>query len=596
LADGGGMTQIVGAKALRLAVLLVVLAAGGQAAELIKDSDCLDCHNDKSLVKTNAIGRAVSLFVNEPVLRASVHSTNSCQSCHPDITAAHPDDERAATPVDCSQCHARQTHSYGASVHGLALKSGDPAAPTCKDCHDGHELKPISDPASPLHFSNLGKTCGACHEQAAADVGSSIHGWAAANGKPEAATCIDCHAEHQIEELKTAGTLKISADVCSKCHASERINTKFNLPADRVETFFASYHGLASKYGSALAANCASCHGYHLVLPSADPRSTINTNNLVATCGQCHPGATDKFAQGRIHVAEVAPEQAEGFGGKANAWVRRIYILLIVATISVMLVHNGLLFIRKWIRLHRSEHRTIVRMNRQQRWQHFLLAFSFIVLAVTGFALKFPDSWIAKLLGAHEDFRRWSHRVAGVVMILLGLYHVVYLLATKDGRKLLKDFLPVKKDVADAAANVKYLSGKSPEKAKFGRFGYPEKMEYWAVVWGTIIMGVTGVMIWFKMGVTQYFPRWVVEVATTIHYYEAILACLAILVWHFYHVMFDPDIYPVNLACWDGKVTEHWQKDEHPLDAEAQPVSHVGTSATKTSAKAPGTSSDAAAA
>jgi cytochrome b subunit of formate dehydrogenase len=174
------------------------------------------------------------------------------------------------------------------------------------------------------------------------------------------------------------------------------------------------------------------------------------------------------------------------------------------------------------------------------------------------------------------------------VMIVLGLYHVVYLLTTKDGRKLLKDFFPVKKDVADAAANVKYLSGKSPEKAKFGRFGYPEKMEYWAVVWGTIIMGVTGVMIWFKMGVTQYFPRWVVEVATTIHYYEAILACLAILVWHFYHVMFDPDIYPVNLAAWDGKVSEHWLQDEHPLDPQAAPPAGTTSSSVKPALAEPG--------
>ena len=65
-------------------------------------------------------------------------------------------------------------------------------------------------------------------------------------------------------------------------------------------------------------------------------------------------------------------------------------------------------------------------------------------------------------------------------------------------------------------------------------------MEYWAVVWGTIIMGVTGLMIWFKTDVTHWLPRWAVDVALTIHYYEAILACLAIVVWHFYHVMFDP--------------------------------------------------------
>src|SRR5512145_749692 len=103
-----------------MAVLLVVWAAGGRAAELIKDSDCLDCHNDETLVKTNAAGRAVSLFVNESLLRASVHNTNTCQSCHPDITAKHPDDEVPAKPVDCSRCHERQTLTYADSVHGIA--------------------------------------------------------------------------------------------------------------------------------------------------------------------------------------------------------------------------------------------------------------------------------------------------------------------------------------------------------------------------------------------------------------------------------------------------------------------------------------------
>ena len=94
-------------------------------------------------------------------------------------------------------------------------------------------------------------------------------------------------------------------------------------------------------------------------------------------------------------------------------------------------------------------------------------------------------------------------------------------------------------------------------------------MEYWAVVWGTIIMGVTGLMIWFKMDVTRFLPRWAVDVALTIHYYEAILACLAIIVWHFYHVIFDPDVYPLNWACWSGKVSHHWQAEEHPLDQPA---------------------------
>jgi formate dehydrogenase gamma subunit len=205
-------------------------------------------------------------------------------------------------------------------------------------------------------------------------------------------------------------------------------------------------------------------------------------------------------------------------------------------------------------------------MSRSQRWQHAVLAGSFITLAVTGFALKFPDSWIAMLMGSSEPFRRWSHRVAGIVLLVAGLYHLIYLLRIQQGRQLAKDLFPIKKDLVDVIAAGRYLVGLSPNKPKIGRFGYAEKMEYWAVIWGTIIMGVTGLVVWFKMEVTQWLPRWAVDVALTIHYYEAIFACLAIIVWHFYHVMFDPDVYPVNLACWDGKVSEHWHEEEHGLE------------------------------
>jgi cytochrome b subunit of formate dehydrogenase len=123
------------------------------------------------------------------------------------------------------------------------------------------------------------------------------------------------------------------------------------------------------------------------------------------------------------------------------------------------------------------------------------------------------------------------------------------------------------KDLKDVFANLRYFAGRSGERPRFGRFGYAEKMEYWAVVWGTVIMGVTGLMIWCKMDVTRFLPRWAVEVATTVHFYEAILACLAIVVWHFYHVLFDPEVYPMNMAWWDGRVSEEWLKEEHPLES-----------------------------
>lgn len=557
--------------------MVLFLASGGRAAsaDAIKNSECLDCHSDNTLTRTDPSGREISVFVDEAKLAASAHRTNACVDCHRDITRNHPDDEIPARPVNCQQCHERQSASYGASVHARALAAGRNESATCTDCHNSHEVVSPYSPASPLHFTRQTQTCGGCHELEAREVAESVHGRAAAAGKREAPTCVDCHSEHTIQGLK-ARSPRTSSDVCSNCHASERINTKFNLPSDRVKTFFDSYHGLASKYGSTLAANCGSCHGYHKILPSSDPNSTIHKDHLVETCGKCHPGATDKFVAGKIHLDIAAAKSGPELSDQINWWVRRIYLLLIVVIIGAMVVHNLLLFVRKVAAHLRASGRSILRMNLSQRWQHALLAINFIILAVTGFALKFPDSWIAWMMGSSEPIRRWAHRIAGVLLLLVGLYHIIYVIATRDGRKLVRDLWPVKKDAADVCGSVRFLFGLSKEKPKIGRFGYSEKMEYWAVVWGTIIMGVTGLMIWFKMDVTQYLPRWVVDVALTIHYYEAILACLAIVVWHFYHVIFDPDVYPLNLACWDGRVSKHWQEEEHPLedsDSDTPPTS-----------------------
>lgn len=566
------------AAIIALTGLWLALATGALAAPAMQDSDCLACHSDKTLTTKNAAGREISLFVDQARLAASVHKTNSCASCHTDITPTHPDDNRPVQPVNCAICHAQQTASYGASVHGLAVKAGDKTAATCQDCHDSHDILPSSSPASPLYFSRQAETCGQCHVQEAADWAKSVHGKAVAAGSRTAPTCTDCHSEHKIEALKGASALKIS-DICSRCHASVTLDSKYNLPANRVKTYVESYHGLAAQYGSTVVANCASCHGYHKILPSSDPDSTINANNLVATCGKCHPGANRMFVSGKIHVDLAATPEAGDMGGKINWWVRQIYLTLIFGVVGAMFVHNALLFLRKTAARLRASARPVLRMSLSQRWQHVVLVTSFIILAITGFALKFPDSWLAELFGPHESFRRWTHRITGIVLLLAGVYHIIYLLRTPEGRRLLKDLFPVKKDIADTWCAVCYLVGWSREKPKIGRFGYAEKMEYWAVVWGTIIMSVTGLMIWLKMDVTAFLPRWVVEVAQTIHYYEAVLACLAIVVWHFYHVIFDPDVYPLNPACWDGRVSEEWQKHEHPLEEQTGQPPSVSTDA-----------------
>ena len=553
-------------SAKRLLVITAFCLIGQWAARAgLSNNDCLDCHSDKTLAVTNAAGVAKSLFVDSAILTASVHKTNSCISCHADATTKHPDDNRVLTPVSCARCHGQQGESYGASVHGLARKAGHENAATCADCHGSHDILPPTSPASPLHFVHQAQTCGRCHAQEARDVAASVHGKAMATGERDAPTCTDCHSEHKIQALKDDSALAIS-EVCSRCHASVYLDGKYNLPADRVKTYLESYHGLAAQNGSVVVAHCASCHGYHKILPSSDPVSMINTNNLVATCGQCHPGADKMFVSGKIHEDISAAGAGHDLGGRISSWVRRIYLALIFVVVGSMLVHNVLLFHKKVAAHLRASGRPVLRMSLSHRWQHAVLALSFITLAVTGFALKFPDSGLAAMLGSSEPVRRWIHRIAGIVLLLVGLYHLIHILKTKEGRRLVRDLFPVKKDLDDIRCAIRYLAGWSDEKPKIGRFGYAEKMEYWAVLWGTIIMGATGLMIWFKLDVTRFLPRWAVDVALTIHYYEAVLACLAIVVWHFYHVIFDPDVYPLNTACWNGRVSEEWQKHEHPLD------------------------------
>jgi cytochrome b subunit of formate dehydrogenase len=209
-------------------------------------------------------------------------------------------------------------------------------------------------------------------------------------------------------------------------------------------------------------------------------------------------------------------------------------------------------------------------MSLSERIQHGALLISFFTLVLTGFALKFPDAWwvapIRDISPLMFQARGILHRAAGVAMVLAGLYHVYYLLATPRGKRLLRDLIPVRKDITDAVAVMKYNLGFSPVKPQFGRFSYIEKSEYWALVWGTVVMGATGVILWFDNTFLGLLTKLWWDVAQTVHYYEAWLATLAIVVWHFYFVIFNPDSYPINLAFWKGTLTEEEMHEEHPLE------------------------------
>lgn len=208
-------------------------------------------------------------------------------------------------------------------------------------------------------------------------------------------------------------------------------------------------------------------------------------------------------------------------------------------------------------------------MTTNQRWQHLILLTSFIILVITGFALKFPDSWFAEVLGMSERIRSIVHRIAGVVLIAAGFYHVFYVAIAREGQRLIRDIFPNLTDARNAYQAMTYYTGLGKTKPKFARFTYGEKAEYWALVWGTALMGLTGVMMWAKVWVGNLLARWWVDVATAVHFYEAILATLAIVVWHFYQVFADPDVYPMNWAWWDGKMPVDQYRHEHELDTDS---------------------------
>jgi len=393
-------------------------------------------------------------------------------------------------------------------------------------------------------------------------------------GVRESPVCTDCHGEHHIlshlDPDSPVYSLRLSKEVCSRCHDSMVVNQKYDLPTEQVSTYFESYHGLANRLGDTSAANCASCHGVHDILSEEDPRSAIHPSNLVETCGSCHPGASEQFVAGLVHISAEDPQNWIIF------WIRRIYIALIVLTIGSMLIHNFLIVFRHI----RDKYRHQKKVPRVQRFpgpalvQHVLLSIFFIVLVISGFSLSFPDSiftqLIARTFDLGEDQRGFVHRVAGVGLTITTIWHILSITLTQRGRQELKALAFKWRDMRDAFQNVMYHLGLSKTKPKFDRFDYSEKMEYWAFMWGTVIMILTGLMMWFPALLAQHLGMgkiWV-DVATVIHYYEAWLATLAIIIWHFFFVVFHPEEYPMAMSWVTGELSVESMKERHPEELE----------------------------
>jgi formate dehydrogenase gamma subunit len=206
-----------------------------------------------------------------------------------------------------------------------------------------------------------------------------------------------------------------------------------------------------------------------------------------------------------------------------------------------------------------------LRWTMTERIQHWVLAITFSLLVITGFALKYPESWWAwpfAMAGAF-DLRGFLHRLAATFYLALSLYHLGYLFFTTRGRAQLRALMLKIQDFIDMKRQVWRNLGKHAPLPQYGHFTYWEKLEYWALAWGTAIMAFTGLILWFENISLKIFPLWILDVSTVIHFYEAILATLAIFIWHFYFVIFNPTVYPVNFSMFNGYITEEGMREEH---------------------------------
>jgi cytochrome b subunit of formate dehydrogenase len=143
------------------------------------------------------------------------------------------------------------------------------------------------------------------------------------------------------------------------------------------------------------------------------------------------------------------------------------------------------------------------------------------------------------------------------------LYHVIYLFATERGREVLVFMLPKFEDLKHASQTMMYYLRIKRHKPEYDKYNYIEKAEYWALIWGTIVMGVTGFILWFPTFVGEWAPIWLIKVSEIIHFYEAILASLAIIIWHWFFVIFHPKEYPMSFTWIDGKMSLQHYRHHH---------------------------------
>lgn len=209
--------------------------------------------------------------------------------------------------------------------------------------------------------------------------------------------------------------------------------------------------------------------------------------------------------------------------------------------------------------------RSYVRFTLAQRVEHVLMLLSFSTLGLTGLPQRFASHpvsmWFINILGGIDNLRT-IHHTAAIVMMFGTMYHILVVGYKIFVERQRMTMLPVLQDAKDALGVLLYNIGLRKSRPQMGRYTFEEKAEYWAFAWGAVVMGFTGFLMWNPVTASKFLPGEFVPAAKAAHGGEAVLAVLAIIVWHMYSV----HIKMFNKAMWTGRLTEEEMLHEHPLE------------------------------
>lgn len=541
--------------------LLLSLApfAGAEQGMAIDPATCLGCHGDK--ISTQAFA-------------SSVHGKNGCTSCHIEITdlAKHMKGEVKVGKVLCERCHKKETAEHYQSVH---ISKGV----MCADCHtDIHTHRPWKNDKRVVVAK-----CVQCHDKQEV-YRNSIHGKGVAAGNQDSAACNNCHNLHDIKALgdpKSFQNREFHSKVCMKCHADEKMMRRNNVITVAVKSYLESYHGKNYRLGfPEKVAGCADCHTAHEVLPAKDPKSSVNKDNLVKTCNKCHKKATPLFAEFYPHGEHNNREKYP-----ILYYTFILMTALLFSVFTVFWIHTLLWMFRGFVENREKEaalaagqiqhvipdgHKQYRRFNRRHIFLHLIVITSFLGLSLTGLPLKFNDQEWARVLmtifGGSANaglIHRWCAALTFFYFFAAIGMSIHFLFIRKDipGNWLQRLFgpdslCPNLRDLADITGMVRWFLFKGP-KPVFERWTYWEKFDFFGVFWGMLIIGGSGLMLWFPQFFGTFLPGWMFNVATILHSDEALLATGFIFTVHFFNTHGRPEKFPMDFVIFNGQLAKN---------------------------------------